>query len=145
MKKIITLALLLIATPIIVCTLLSQQNQQSGKPVYLHEQKKTTRSSFDMLSSFTNTGKVIIDFYADWCPPCNRMSPLIDELAAGMPQLTFLKINRDYFLDVANSFNITSIPTLIFMHNGKEIGRYDGKPLGTKGLRKLINKIYKNK
>jgi len=103
------------------------------------------RSTQQHLSTFTSTGDVILDFYADWCGPCNRMSPLIDSLAATMPGFTFIKINRDFFLDLANIFNITSIPTLIFLRNGQEIGRYDGKPLTKHELAQLIIRVYNNK
>lgn len=144
MKKYTAALLLIVFTPILILSLFAQDNYHR-KPLYLHEQKKSARSSQQHLNTFTSTGNVILDFYADWCGPCNRMSPLIDSLAATMPEFTFIKINRDFFLDLASTFNITSIPTLIFLHNGKEIGRYDGKPLTKNELALLINTMYKNK
>jgi thioredoxin 1 len=144
MKKITILSLIFMAMPVIVFSLLCQETTTTHKPIYLHEQKQTTRSSQDLLAPFISAGDVIIDFYADWCGPCKRMSPLIDDLAASMPEFTFLKINRDHFLELASTYKITSIPTLIFIRNGKEIGRYDGKPLTKNELAQLIVKIYKN-
>jgi len=144
MKKITLATLCTIAAPVIVFSLFAQEISPR-RPLYLHEQKKSVRSTQQHLSTFTSTGDVILDFYADWCGPCNRMSPLIDSLAATMPGFTFIKINRDFFLDLANIFNITSIPTLIFLRNGQEIGRYDGKPLTKHELAQLIIRVYNNK
>jgi thioredoxin 1 len=143
MKKFTLTTLLFIATPIIVLSLFAQENS-AKKPIYLHEQKKSVRSTQEHLNQFIAEGDVILDFYADWCGPCKRMSPLIDNLAACMSQFMFIKINRDFFMDLANTFNITSIPTLIFLRDGKEIGRYDGKPLTQHGLMQLIHTTYKN-
>ncbi|HLC06860.1 MAG TPA: thioredoxin family protein [Candidatus Babeliales bacterium] len=144
MKKFTLATLCTIAAPVIVLSLFAQEISPR-RPLYLHEQKKSVRSTQQHLSTFTSTGDVILDFYADWCGPCNRMSPLIDSLAATMPGFTFIKINRDFFLDLANIFNITSIPTLIFLRNGQEIGRYDGKPLTKHELAQLIIRVYNNK
>jgi thioredoxin 1 len=124
--------------------LLCSKNIPTDNIIYLHKQHKTTRSSETHLTQFTNSGNVIIDFYADWCGPCNRMSPVIDTVANLMPGFTFIKINRDYFLDLAKLFNITSIPTLIFLKDGKEIGRYDKGPLTPEKLSRLITEIYHN-
>jgi thioredoxin 1 len=109
---------------------------------YLEQHNKLARSNQDLLSSLTATGDVVLQFYADWCNPCKRMSPIVSSVAEIMPEYRFVKINRDSFMDLAKLFNITSIPTLIFLRDGKEIGRYDGGPLTEKKLQKLINSVY---
>lgn len=145
MKKIHLLILILLITPIFSFLLFSHNNAGASTVVYLHTQPKVTRSPQAELSSFSNTGNVILDFYADWCGPCNRMAPLIDTFAATVPGFTFIKINRDHYLDLARDFKITSIPTLIFLRNGTEIGRYDGKPLTQQSLSQLITNVYRNR
>ena len=139
---------LLIATIVAMAPfsyILFSKNGLSGNNViYLHKEHKTTRSSEAHMQQFSSTGNVVIDFYADWCNPCKRMSPLIDGVAAIMPGFTFIKINRDFFIDLAKTFNITSIPTLVFLKDGKEIGRYDGGPLTQDKLASLIAKMYRN-
>ncbi len=141
-KKILLIATITMAAPF--SYLLFSKNGSGNNVIYLHKEHKTTRSSEAHLGQFSNAGNVVIDFYADWCNPCKRMSPLIDNVAATMPEFTFIKINRDYFLDLAKTFNITSIPTLIFLKDGKEIGRYDGGPLTQDKLASLITKVYRN-
>lgn len=142
-KNNLLIATLLMA-PIFSFLLFSKNNIPADNVIYLHKQNKTTRSSEAHLNQFSSIGNVIIDFYADWCGPCNRMSPIIDSVASSMPRFTFIKVNRDYFVDLTNTFKINSIPTLIFLKDGKEIGRYDKGPLTQEALAQLINKVYKN-
>ncbi len=62
---------------------------------------------------------VLVDFYADWCGPCKMMSPLIDELAEEYKNsLDFYKLNTDEAGDIAQRYQIMSIPTLIIFKNG---------------------------
>ncbi len=62
---------------------------------------------------------VVVDFWAEWCPPCRMIAPLIDQLSdeyAGKAK--FVKVNVDNDPDVAGRYNIMNIPTLIFFNNG---------------------------
>lgn len=142
MKKINTILLILVIAPIFTLLLFSQTNTNRSEIIYLHEHQNKAISSMQLLTSFSNTGNVILQFYADWCNPCKRMSPVINNYAATNPGFTFIKINRDYFKDLSQTFRVTSIPTLIFLRNGKEIGRYDGGPLTETTLTQLLTKTY---
>ena len=137
-----TLSMLAAITVSTVLISLCTQEITARNLVYLHQQNKLARSNQDLLNNLTAAGDVILQFYADWCNPCKRMSPIVGSVAEIMPQYRFIKINRDFFMDLAKLYNITSIPTLIFLRDGKEIGRYEDGPLTEKKLQKLITSVY---
>ena len=70
--------------------------------------------------------KVLLDFYATWCGPCQRVSPLVDEIAEDHPEYLVGKIDIDEESDPAEEFGVMSIPTLVVMENGKVINQSTG-------------------
>ena len=59
---------------------------------------------------------VIIDFYADWCPPCRQLSPLVEEIAKEYQgKIAVYKINTDKERGLAQSLGISSLPTLLYI------------------------------
>lgn len=81
--------------------------------------------------------KVLIDFYADWCGPCKKLSPIIEEVAGEESNVKFVKLNIDLAEDIAIEYQVMSIPTLVVMENGKEISRNVGL-LDKEEVRSLI-------
>lgn len=70
---------------------------------------------------------VLVDFYADWCGPCNMMTPIIEELASDLQGKAKVgKINVDENQDLAIKYGVMSIPTLIIFKEGKEVKRIVG-------------------
>ena len=63
---------------------------------------------------------VLLDFWADWCMPCKMLAPVIDEIAAENPQIKVGKINIDEQMELAQSFQVMSIPTLMVFKNGQK-------------------------
>src|SRR5882724_11064503 len=59
-------------------------------------------------------GKItIVDFYADWCGPCRRISPVLKRLAEENPNIVLQKVNIDKQRDLAKEYNVTAIPRII--------------------------------
>ncbi len=87
--------------------------------------KKIDKNNFE--NEVINSGKkVLLDFYADWCGPCHMVSPLVDEIAEENPQYLVGKINVDQEPELAGSFGVASIPTLIVMKDGKVVSQSAG-------------------
>ncbi|MBQ8649434.1 MAG: thioredoxin [Clostridia bacterium] len=63
--------------------------------------------------------KVLLDFWASWCGPCRMVSPIVESIAEENPQYTVGKVNVDEQPELAQAFNIVSIPTLIVIEKGK--------------------------
>lgn len=63
---------------------------------------------------------VIVDFYADWCGPCQMLAPVLEELDKEV-EVKIVKINTDDLPDIARAFRIMSIPTLILFKDGKPV------------------------
>jgi thioredoxin 1 len=63
---------------------------------------------------------VLIDFWAEWCGPCKMLSPIVEELAEELiDTVKVVKINTDDEPELATSFNIMSIPTIVVIKEGK--------------------------
>ncbi len=66
--------------------------------------------------------KVLVDFYADWCGPCKRQGVILEEIN----NIDVLKVNVDLFGNIARSYGIMSIPTLILFSDSQEIKKEIG-------------------
>ena len=83
-----------------------------------------TKKNFD---SFTTEGKVVVDFWAEWCGPCRIMGPIFDEAAHELKgEVKFGKVNVDENYELAQRFDVLSIPTTIIFNKGKQIDRFVG-------------------
>ena len=70
---------------------------------------------------------VLVDFYADWCGPCKRIAPVIDELAGEYKgEVKVCKINVDQEAEVAGNYSVMSIPTIIFFKAGANVKQIVG-------------------
>ncbi len=70
---------------------------------------------------------VVIDVFATWCGPCKQMSPVVDALATELAgQFKIVKLNIDEERDLAVQFNISSIPTFVFVKDGKMVSKESG-------------------
>ncbi|MCH2460339.1 MAG: thioredoxin [Gemmatimonadetes bacterium] len=70
---------------------------------------------------------VLVDFYADWCAPCKMVAPMLDEIAREqIGNMLVTKVDTDAAPDIAMTYEIRSIPTLIIFRGGEEIARSVG-------------------
>ena len=70
---------------------------------------------------------VIVDFYADWCGPCKMMSPVIDEIAEELgDKVKVGKVNSDENINLAQQYNVMSIPTILVIKGGRTINSFIG-------------------
>lgn len=72
------------------------------------------------------THPVLIDFYADWCGPCQMLKPVIEDISKTATHTKVVKINIDQEPELATQFQVMSIPTLIYLKDGKIVGNMVG-------------------
>jgi thioredoxin 1 len=87
---------------------------------------EVTDGSFeqDVLKS---AGPVVVDFWAQWCPPCHAIAPALEELATELDgKVTITKLNTDDNPRAASTYGIRSIPTLIMFKNGEPTAMHVG-------------------
>lgn len=64
---------------------------------------------------------VLIDFWATWCGPCRMLAPVVEQIAAAHPEIKVGKVNVDDCPALAAAFQVSSIPTLVYVKNGTVI------------------------
>jgi thioredoxin 1 len=83
-----------------------------------------TSADFD---STIASGVTLVDFYADWCGPCQRLIPVIDEMAKTYEgRANICKVDVDASGDIAGKFGIMSIPTLLLFKDGQLVEKVVG-------------------
>ncbi|MDZ7730229.1 MAG: thioredoxin domain-containing protein [Natrialbaceae archaeon] len=70
---------------------------------------------------------VLVDFYADWCGPCQMIAPVLDRLAADLP-VTVLKVDTDVHQNLAANHGVRSLPTLMLVEHGEPCRAGDRRP-----------------
>jgi thioredoxin 1 len=66
------------------------------------------------------------DFYADWCGPCKTQDPILEELEAEYDDVTFEKVDVDEAQEVANQYQVRSLPTLVIENDDGVVERFVG-------------------
>ena len=69
---------------------------------------------------------VLIDFNADWCGPCRMLRPTLDDIAANKDNIKIVSINIDDEDELADKYEVSSIPCLVLIKDGKEVNRNVG-------------------
>ena len=69
---------------------------------------------------------VLVDFWAVWCGPCKMLTPVVHEIAAEHPEIKVCSVNVDDEMELAQKFNIMSIPTLLVFNKGEMVDQMVG-------------------
>ena len=85
-------------------------------------------------------GIVLVDFWAPWCGPCRAFAPTFEALAEANPDVTFAKVNTDEEQELAGSFQIRSIPTLMVFRDKVLLYAQPGA-LPKSALEELLTKV----
>lgn len=70
--------------------------------------------------------KHVLYFTADWCNPCKKVRPVVDEISREYSDAKFITIDADTELELVEKFGIKSVPTFILIDDGKEVSRTTG-------------------
>ena len=70
--------------------------------------------------------RVLIDFYADWCGPCQMIGPFIEQIANEHPEYVVAKVNVDEETELAAQYDVRGIPLLMVFENGEVIRQAAG-------------------
>ncbi|WP_028982209.1 thioredoxin [Sporocytophaga myxococcoides] len=87
-----------------------------------------TKTKLNFADLISNSDKpVLVDFYADWCGPCQAMAPMIAEVADEMSEkIKVIKVDVEKNPAVSTAYKISGIPTLILFHKGQIKWRQSG-------------------
>ena len=84
---------------------------------------------------------VLVDFYADWCAPCNTMNPVIKEVAhATEGKARVVKVNVDKNQEAAQAYGVSGIPTFIVFKKGNIVWRHSGT-IDKQQLLRVLNQV----
>jgi len=98
-----------------------------------------SKSEFE---DFVSNGFVLVDFFAEWCMPCLMMAPVIDELSEKFKgKIKFGKVSTEDNQELAQRFEIRSIPNFILFKDGKVVEQFVGAMSSDEFEKKLNNFI----
>lgn len=100
---------------------------------------KQVASLEDLKTELADAGEklVVIDFYATWCGPCKLIAPKVEEMAGEMSNVVFLKVDVDENEEAAQEYNVSAMPTFIFIKNSEKVADMMGANFDK--LKELVN------
>ena len=92
----------------------------------IHIMVKVVKSAAEFQQALKFVGLTVVDFYATWCGPCKMIAPLLDKFSTEYSNVNFVKVDVDELGDVAQQYEVSSMPTLIFFKNGEIVQKVIG-------------------
>ncbi len=83
-----------------------------------HKIEHVSQSNFEQ-KVLKSTVPVLVDFYADWCRPCQMLAPVLEEVARETPDAKIVKVNVDQNPELAAQYNVAAIPSLLVFKDGE--------------------------
>ena len=81
---------------------------------------------------------LVVDFFATWCGPCKKLSPTLDEVSEEFgDRVNIVKVDVDESEDLAMTYGIRSVPTVLFFKNGQQVDKF----VGTLPKSEIVSKI----
>lgn len=134
-KQVLTIVLIIAFVVILILmnSFLNNQNEQKTNNIGESNEReekeveilKVTSKKFE--EEVLQSDKVVlVDFYANWCGPCKMLAPIMQEIANENSNIKVVKVNIDEAQDLAEKYDVMSIPTTVAIKNGQEIDRIVG-------------------
>ena len=95
-----------------------------------------TKENFDKAIGVSDK-IIVVDFFATWCGPCKMLGPVVEQAAGEMSDVQFYKVDIDEEMELAQRYQIMSVPTLLFFKNGEPVK----KSVGAVSLQELKSMI----
>lgn len=73
-----------------------------------------------------DTDIALVDFFATWCGPCKKLAPFLESLSKKYHHIGFYKVDVDDSPDLAEDFDISAMPTILFLKGGEVVGKVVG-------------------
>lgn len=102
----------------------SQKKNTSHERINVMSVININNENFNLINE--SNKPVLIDFYADWCGPCQMLSPIIHEIADAREDILVAKINVDENPELSQKFGVFSIPSLFVLKNGEVVDQSVG-------------------
>ena len=77
-------------------------------------------------NNLVSNGIVLVDFYATWCGPCKMLAPVLEEVASDRDELKVVKMDIDENMELAKTYSVMSVPTLMLFKDGNMISKKIG-------------------